>query len=514
MKRKNDVPRSIKSLTSILSFTLSVLFITSLFILTSCSNSGKKYNFQPKSMYWMQFRGPNSSGIAPVDANPPIHFNADTNLLWKTEILPGWSSPCIVDDKIFLTGFNKEDNLLYVFAVNRKDGEIIWMDSIMPLGYYNLHPVNTYANPTVATNSKNIFAHFPNYGLIAYDLNGIKQWEYTHDVMEHDQSCGASPVVQDSILIAQIESEGKASVTAFSSQTGDTIWQQPSALSNATPLIWNSMVIVHRSNYIIALDLASGQYVWWVDTPTKGVATPVIHDDMLYVNTWTNFGSQKARSKQPSFEELIGDYDKNENMKLEKDELPEDLLIFERPGSSDLQDVSMNAKDDELWSMFDENKDEAFNEAEWKGMWEFAYSAFGIHGMLALPLNGLDERPTTDIIWKVNEDSPEVPSPLIVNDNVLFITNGGKITVINRENGEVFFKGSVGAPGSYMSSPMLAGNKIYTCSYGGTVTVLSADDFSVLGHNKLKEKIAASPVAIDDVLYVRTAKHMYAFREK
>jgi hypothetical protein len=45
------------------------------------------------------------------------------------------------------------------------------------------------------------------------------------------------------------------------------------------------------------------------------------------------------------------------------------------------------------------------------------------------------------------------------------------------------------------------------------VTVLSADDFSVLAHNKLKEKIAASPVAVGDVLYIRTDKHLYAFQE-
>jgi hypothetical protein len=60
---------------------------------------------------------------------------------------------------------------------------------------------------------------------------------------------------------------------------------------------------------------------------------------------------------------------------------------------------------------------------------------------------------------------------------------------------------------------MLAGNRIYTCSYNGTVTVLSAGDFSVMAHNILKEKIGASPVAVDDVLYVRTDRHLYAFRD-
>lgn len=88
------------------------------------------------------------------------------------------------------------------------------------------------------------------------------------------------------------------------------------------------------------------------------------------------------------------------------------------------------------------------------------------------------------------------------------------MTVINRETGEVVNKGRVGAAGAYLSSPMLAGNRVYACSFNGVVTVLSGDDFSILANNKLREKIAASPVAIDDVLYVRTDKNLYAFRDQ
>jgi hypothetical protein len=53
---------------------------------------------------------------------------------------------------------------------------------------------------------------------------------------------------------------------------------------------------------------------------------------------------------------------------------------------------------------------------------------------------------------------------------------------------------------------------IYTASYNGNVAVLSADDYSVIAINKLKEKIGASPVVIDNVLYIRTNKHLLAFR--
>ena len=88
------------------------------------------------------------------------------------------------------------------------------------------------------------------------------------------------------------------------------------------------------------------------------------------------------------------------------------------------------------------------------------------------------------------------------------------MTVIDQDSGEVVHKERIGAAGSYLSSPMLAANRIYTCSYNGTVTVLSAEDFSILAHNKLKERIGASPVAVDDVLYIRTDRHLYAFRDQ
>ena len=151
---------------------------------------------------------------------------------------------------------------------------------------------------------------------------------------------------------------------------------------------------------------------------------------------------------------------------------------------------------------------------EWNAYLEMAGPYTEDHGMLAIPVTGANERPYSDVLWKINEDSPETPSPVVVGDYVFFIKSGGIITVVNRETGDVFKKGRIGATGAYISSPMLAGNRIYICAYNGTVTVLSADDFRVLAHNKLKEKIGASPVAVDDVLYVRTDKHLYAFREQ
>ena len=525
MNRKYSALRFNFSLSHIPSILSPAVLIVLVLGMSSCNTGTKgRYKFQAESMHWLQFRGPNASGIAPENADPPVHFSADTNLLWKTKILPGWSSPCIVNDKIFLTGFSDSDSLLYTVAINREDGEILWMDSITPRGYQNLHPVNSYANPTVASNGGKIFAHFPNYGLIAYDVNGTKSWDLQHDVISGYMEGAVSPIVMDSIIILNISTRDDPRILALDCQTGDTIWsirnQNTSFGTKATPVLWNDIIIFHHGDLvsgigeIIAYNLLDGQPEWRLNTHTQGNATPVIQDDVLFLNTWSVFGDQIAQDSRPSFDELVRDYDKNSNMKIEWDEFPDDMMGIDRPGSSDLPNISRNLKRADGRLGGDPNKDGAYEESEWIAMLEAAYRAFGIHGMLALPIDGSGERPVTDIKWKVNEDSPEVPSPLVVNENVLFITNGGTMTVINRETGEVVHNDRIGAPGSYLSSPMLAGNRIYTCSHNGTVTVLSADDFSVLAHNSLKEKIGASPVAVDDVLYVRTNKHLYAFREQ
>src|ERR1044072_5233147 len=52
---------------------------------------------------WPQFRGPNASGIS--DAKKlPVEFGPEKNVVWKTQLPPGHSSPVIFGDRIFLTG--------------------------------------------------------------------------------------------------------------------------------------------------------------------------------------------------------------------------------------------------------------------------------------------------------------------------------------------------------------------------------------------------------------------------
>ena len=59
--------------------------------------------------YWHQWRGPEASGVAP-HGDPPIKWNENKNIRWKTEIPgQGHATPIVWDDTIFVTSAIKTD---------------------------------------------------------------------------------------------------------------------------------------------------------------------------------------------------------------------------------------------------------------------------------------------------------------------------------------------------------------------------------------------------------------------
>ncbi len=496
---------------------ISFVFVAVLLLAGSCNST----RFNPDSLYWLQFRGPNASGIAPNNANPPLHFNPDTNLLWKTPVMPGWSSPCIVNDRIFLSGFGTRDSLLYTMAFDRETGKLLWQDAVVPGDYPDIHPMNSYASPTIASNGKNIYVSFLNYGMIAYDLDGNKSWEYKHEAAIYFYGSANSPIIDDSVVILNISATDDPRIMGLDCETGDSVWTiRPGDYpwrnfgNVSTPVLWNNLIIFQGDGYIMAYDLTTRDAKWWIRAPGAGSATPVIKGDKMILNTYFQAGEKKVRGEVKPFSYYLDKIDANKNGKLEQSEFSDTMFIWKRPEIMDLPLVTLRLGEDKMFRFFDRDGDHAYNEEEWNGLRQTFKNYVGEHGMLCLSLEGSGERPMTDVEWKINEDTPETPSPLVVNDNAFFIKNGGIVTVVHIDDGSIVFKKRVGAPGAYLSSPLLADGRIYVCSYNGVVTVLSGDDFKVLAKNRIGGKIGASPVAVGNVLYLRTDQYLYAFRKK
>lgn len=70
----------------------------------------------------------------------------------------------------------------------------------------------------------------------------------------------------------------------------------------------------------------------------------------------------------------------------------------------------------------------------------------------------------------------------------------------------------VGAGGLYYAAPIAAGDHLYFSSGEGAVTVVRAGDkLEVVARNDLGEPVFATPAAVENRLYVRTAARLYAF---
>src|ERR1700733_10704444 len=98
---------------------------------------------------WPQFRGPSSSGIG--DGKPPVDFGLSQNVLWKTAVGSGLSSPIISKGRIFLTEFDPATKHLATLCIDQRTGKILWRRTIVPGEIERVHEISSPAAPTPAT---------------------------------------------------------------------------------------------------------------------------------------------------------------------------------------------------------------------------------------------------------------------------------------------------------------------------------------------------------------------------
>ena len=68
---------------------------------------------------WPQFRGSNGLGVADTAGLPEV-FGPEKNVLWKTALPPGHSSPVIAEERIFVTAYEGEK--LLTLCLDRESG--------------------------------------------------------------------------------------------------------------------------------------------------------------------------------------------------------------------------------------------------------------------------------------------------------------------------------------------------------------------------------------------------------
>jgi outer membrane protein assembly factor BamB len=437
---------------------------------------------------WSQFRGPNGTGVSTTTGLPDT-FGPAKNVIWKTELPAGHSSPVLTDDRLFVTA-HTSDKLL-VMCLDRKTGKILWQREAPRAQQGRLQNVNGPASPSPVTDGSNVYVFFQDYGMLSYDRDGKERWKLPLGPFNMFYGFGASPILVDDKVILPVDQDHPTSyLIAVDKNSGKVRWKvdRPIVISGySTPVVYQpkqgpKQIVIPESFQLSAYSVADGKRVWWVRGLACEMKSIASQDgEYLYINGW-GFPQNQPGQQIPTipFEDALAKYDKDKDRHITK---------AEATGAEKMDKI--DAKD-----------------------WEVFRAMLGSeNGLLAIKMGGEGDQTATAIRWRYQKPVPQVPSTLLYKGVLYMINDSGILISFNPATGEVLKQGRLhGAIDKYFSSPVAADDKVFLVGQGGQVSVLkAAGDWQVLAVNELDDECFATPAIADGRIYIRTRSALYAF---
>ena len=433
------------------------------FLLAGCGVAAAADFETEKLANWHHWRGPHADGSAPK-ADPPVKWDAKTNILWKAE-LPGKGSatPVVWGDRVFVLSAVKTDRVakaseltkpdprfetktsppthFYKFLVlcfDRKTGQKLWEKvAAERVPHEGTHETHSYAAGSPTTDGKHLYASFGSFGTYCYDLDGNQKWARDLGPLHTRLGWGeaVTPVLAGDALVLNYDQEADSVLYCLDAGSGKTRWaaRRDEKTSWNTPLVaefgGKTQVIVNGTNRIRSHDLATGEVIWQCGGMTvNAIPSPV------------RFG------------------------------------------------------------------DSAICVSGYRGA-----------AAVSVPLSSKGDLGTDGKVnWRYAAGTPYVPSPVLVGDRLYFTAlNEALLTILDAKTGKPLVE-KERLPGvkSFYGSPVTAAGRVYFTDRTGTTVVLKAGDaVEVLAVNRLDDAIDASPVPSGKHLILRGAKYLYCIGE-
>jgi outer membrane protein assembly factor BamB len=237
---------------------------------------------------WPQFRGPNASGVSDA-TNLPVSFGPEENVVWKTPVPMGNSSPVVAGPRVYLTGVD-QDRLLTI-AVDRRTGRVLWQqEAPRPRRQKIERPANGAASASPVSDGRNVFVFFQDFGLLAYGPSGKELWRLPLGPFTNPFGHGASPILAGNTLLMNVDQDVGSFLLAVDKNSGRVLWRVERPLAQrgyATPVLVGGaeagQVIVAGSYRLSAYDIRSGKEIWWIRRlPWQIKPTPVVSGQNIY----------------------------------------------------------------------------------------------------------------------------------------------------------------------------------------------------------------------------------------
>jgi outer membrane protein assembly factor BamB len=399
---------------------------------------------------WPQWRGAKLDGVS-HEKNLPAKFSPTENIAWKLD-LPGraGSTPVVWEDRIYLTSVDEDKLVLIGISTAGKE---LWRTTVTSGNRIVRDDEGDSASPSPCTDGKQVWAFFANGILGCYTKDGQEVWKMDvqdrYGKLKIAFGMTSTPVLDNGKLYLQlIHGEGDPNT---------------------------------REAVIVCLDAATSKEIWKHDRASDGraecehsYASPVLYRD----------------AKQSYLLAHGADY------------------------------VTAHSLEDghEIWRCGDLNPKGKYNPTL-----RFVASPVAAEGIVVVPsakqgpvyaLKADGKGDVTDneaaFHWKRLKDTPDVPSPLIVDGLVYLCRENGNLICMDAKTGEEYYNERT-TPDRHRASPVYADGKIYLCARKGTVTVVKAGkDFEILAKNEMVDSISSSLAISNGRIYVRTFKTLYA----
>ncbi|HEY3138801.1 MAG TPA: PQQ-binding-like beta-propeller repeat protein [Blastocatellia bacterium] len=457
---------------------------------------------------WSQFRGPNGTGVSST-SGLPTEFGPEKNVVWKTPLPPGHSSPVLARNRIFITAHTAEkpNYKLLVFCLDRQTGKVLWQREVPRKQSGRLQLVNGPASPSPVTDGENVYAFFQEFGLLSYDANGKERWRLPLGPFNMFYGFGASPILVDDKVVLPVDQDNPSSfLIAVDKNSGRVRWKvdRPAVISGySTPIVYQpkqgaKQIVIPESFQLSAYSVEDGKRVWWVRGLACEMKSIASHDaEFVYINGWGFPQNQPGKQvKTIPFEEGLAKYDKNHDGLIAKSEI----------SGTEPMDKMLAA----AFEAFDTDRDEKLDAKDWE---VFRAMMASENGLLAIKLGGDGDQTSAAIRWRYTKPVPQVPSTLLYQGVLYMVNDGGVLISFDPATGNVIKQGRLqGAIDKYFSSPVAADDKVFLIGEGGAVSVLkAAGDWQILTVNQLDDECFATPAIANGRIYVRTRSALYCF---
>jgi len=487
---------------------------------------------QAAPMNWNQFRGPNGSGVATA-FKPPVKIVAD-QATWRTPLPPGKSSPVLWGDRLFATGV--EGTRLTTLALDAESGSVLWKRAAPEVQLERVHDANSVAASTPCVDDKLVVVYFGSYGLLCYDHDGHEQWKQAIPTPKSMYGVSTSPILYENLLILVLDDDAnlpdsrlsRSKVIAMNKGTGEVLWETPRPYNRgawSTPMIWQQAsgtdLVVLGNGRAYGYEPTTGEGKWYVNGfAREPISVPVAGDGQLYASVSMQGGRGDVTLDPEPFWTAMLQFDRDDDGRIGRDEITENFTSpfrpelplghpgFGRPLPKD--PTARKRAQKELFSWRDKDKDGFWTKEEFTA--DMSVGS-GRPNLVAIRPGGRGDITDSHVSWSLRRGIPEIPSPIFHGGRLYLMRDGGILSCVRTDTGEVLYRERLGAAGQYSASPVIANDHLYLLSAKGVfTTVKTGDEFKITHQVDLGASIVATPAVDHNSLYVRTDNALLAFR--